>query len=412
MIIKSVQKNNLLKISVYGIIAFCLAILPVLDPYIVCEVGSSLTIRINDIILILLTIYCFIKMPKFDRNNGSLLLLVLILSIINVIACVDKPYMYGITFKNLVIWAIYAIFFAYIWKTPCREKFFKIAEIIGILAVLLIIIQFIGGNLGISVWNGKLPFIELSKYDGWAGYIDKNTGEIRPCGFFQESSYAAIYLSIVFYYSLEKQQLKRAILYGSAILLTSSLMGFLLIGISIFSFLINIKKLKISTKTIFKILFIFTVVVLGIWYLSTINEYIKDVIDYIIKRILNLNSDLSGKRMSSSKYRILGHIYLFNKYNFAEKLFGVGIGQYSGMFGVTSYSNVLVTTILNSGIIGLITLIGYFLNVVKVNDNIHKAYVLLFIAILAFDYQWFSMYFFYLLTACYIKDNNSNQNLK
>lgn len=54
------------------------------------------------------------------------------------------------------------------------------------------------GNIGIHVWNGRIPGFSLSKYDGWAGYIDRNTGDIRPNAFFQEASYVGINLSVAF----------------------------------------------------------------------------------------------------------------------------------------------------------------------------------------------------------------------
>ncbi len=400
-------KCNDMKIHISGIIAFFLAIAPVFDPYILCEIGSSITIRINDIFILIIAFYCFLKRPKIDYNSIKLVYLLVFFSVLNIVACIEKPETFSITIKNLAIFFMYAFCFMYIWKTPCREKFLKIAEKIGTFVTIIVILQFICGHLGIGMWNGKIPFINLSKYDGWAGYIDKNTGDIRPCGIFQESSYVAIYLSVVFFNALQCQKFKKAILFGIASLLTSSLLAFLLIGIALLCFFINAKKFNIPIMSLIKIIALLLVVMIGIWYLSTINDSIAFIVNYISKRITNLNSDLNGSRMSSSKYRILGHIDLFEQYTTSQKVFGVGIGQYANKFHVSSYSNVLVTTLLNSGYLGLLGLIIYIIELMKKNPN--KVYVLLFVLVLCFDYQWFSMYFFYLLSACYLKeDRNTN----
>lgn len=389
------------KISMYRIIAMFLAISPILDPYIICEVGNSLTIRINDVFILILAFYCFTKKPKLDKDSIKLVGLLIALSIFNIIACIDSPWAFPITIKNLVIFFMYSICFMYIWKMPCREKFFKYAELIGILASIIIILQFIFGHLGIDMWNGRLPFIQLSKYDGWAGYIDKNTGEIRPCGVFQEPSYAAIYLAIIFFNALEKQKFKKAILFGISALLTSSLLAFLLIGVSIVYFFLQAKKLNISITFLLKIAIFLGITTIIILYLSKVNDSIAFIVDYISKRILNLGSDLNGQRMSSSKYRILGHIDLFENYTISQRLFGVGIGQYASRFNVSSYSNVIVTTLLNSGLLGVVSLVIYMISLMKKKNYV--LYAFLFILVMCFDYQWFSMYFFYLLSPCYLK---------
>lgn len=405
-----IYKINDLKISVYGIIAFFLAISPVLDPYIICEIGMGITIRINDIFIILSAFYCFNKQPKFDKKSVKLVYLIIFLSILNMIACIESPWIFFITIKNLTIFFIYSLCFMYIWKTPCREKFFKYAEIIGIFVAVVVILQFICGHLSINMWNGKIPLIKLSKYDGWAGYIDKNTGEIRPCGIFQESSYVAIYLSVIFFNALATQKLKKASLYGISALLTSSLLAFLLIGISLLYFLINAKKMHVTKGFFIKIIASLGIIILIVMYLSKVNDSVALVVNYVSKRIINFSSDLNGTRMSSSKYRVLGHIDLFKNYTVLQKVIGVGIGQYASRFNVSSYSNVIVTTLLNSGIVGLLGLCIYMISLLKNNKNI--IYAILFILVLCFDYQWFSMFFFYLLSPCYLKNYVDCKNRK
>lgn len=133
---------------------------------------------------------------------------------------------------------------------------------------------------------------------------------------------------------------------------------------------------------------------------SNMNTAIEDSISYILKRFTNFNSDLNGTRMSSTKYRIIGHVDLFNQYTFLQKLFGVGIAQYSQVFNVSSYSNVWITTLLNCGIIG----VGYLgLCVFNLKKRVKKEniiYLVVLILVLSSDWQWFSWYFFALISAC------------
>lgn len=49
---------------------FFFAIAPVLDPYIVIEIGSGFTLKINDIIMLFLTMLCFSKSYRFERKTG------------------------------------------------------------------------------------------------------------------------------------------------------------------------------------------------------------------------------------------------------------------------------------------------------------------------------------------------------
>lgn len=129
------------------------------------------------------------------------------------------------SFKNLIVWLIYAICLNYLWDKPCRDDFFYWVELIAIFASIIVILQFICGHLGIHMWDGKIPGLVLSKYDGWAGYIDINTGDIRPNGIFQEASYLGIYVSIAYAQAFKEEKLKRMLLYAIAMLMTTSVVA-------------------------------------------------------------------------------------------------------------------------------------------------------------------------------------------
>ena len=38
------------------------------------------------------------------------------------------------SFKNLIVWLIYAVCLTYLWKTPCRDKFLQWIEIIAMIS--------------------------------------------------------------------------------------------------------------------------------------------------------------------------------------------------------------------------------------------------------------------------------------
>lgn len=400
-------------ISLTSAVGFFLAIAPVLDPYIIVEIGSGITIKVNDIFMILLGILCFSKSIHLERKTDFLIFWLIGLGMISVLGNIGSNTVISNSFKNIFVWMIYAIFLAYIWKRPCRESFFKWLEIIALIAACIVIIQFVFGYLGISMWDGKIPGLQLSKYDGWAGYIDRNTGDIRPNGIFQEASYFGIYVSVAYAQTLKEERIIRSIIYAIAMLITTSMVSIVaLVAITVI-ILVERKKIDLSSKMTRRIIAIIIIAIVAMVYLSSRNEAIGDSISYIRKRIVNFNSDLNGARMSSTKYRILGQISLFDKYTFWQKVFGVGVAQYSTLFFVKPYSNIWVTTILNSGILGLIFLIICVVLMFKRVQRENIVYTIVFLLVISADYQWFSWYFFYLITACIVEDYDKiNQSVR
>lgn len=392
-----------LSISLCSIVGFFLAIAPVLDPYIILEVGNGFTLKLNDILMIVIGVICLFNSPKLNKRTGFLIILLFELTIVSIFGNLGSNTNFSISLKNLFVWMVQAIFLMYIWKVPCREEFFKWVEIIAVIASILVLLQFVAGYLKLNMWDGKLPFFNLSKYDGWSGFIDHNTGDIRPNSFFQEASYVGIYLSIAFIYVFKKENIKLCILYAVALLITTSLISVLSLIIVTFFMVIRRKNLNISKKMIFKILVIVVIFIICFSFFAVSNKAIGDSLNYVLGRISNFSNDLNGKRMSSTKFRILGNLPLIDNYNIYQKIFGVGIAQYSIYFSVIAYSNVIVTTVLNSGVLGFVILLR---SLVFLMDNIEKnniVYFIIFIIVICSDMQWFSWYFFYLISACLLK---------
>lgn len=395
-------------ISLTGAVGFFLAIAPILDPYIIAEVGSGFTIKINDVLMLLLTMFCFAKSYRFDLKTGFLCIWLFGLGAISVFGNIFSGTDFSNSMKNLSVWLIYAICLSYIWKTPCRDRFFFWLEKIALIASILVILQFIGGYLGVPVWDGKIPGLALSKYDGWAGYIDRNTGDIRPNGFFQEASYFGIYASIAYAQAFKEEKTRRMVLYAIAMMMTTSIVAIISFAVVTLLMLMLQKKIDITSKTTRKVVFmiVFAVVLLAV--VGSTNEAIGKSMAYILKRVTSFKSDLNGTRMSSTKYRILGHIALFEKYSKFQKLFGVGVAQYGVFFNVKSYSNVWVTTILNCGIIGFLFLLSCILSLFQRVQKNNIAFFIIFLIVMSSDWQWFSWYFFALISASILQNKNTD----
>lgn len=394
------NKKRVGVISLTGTVGFFLAIAPVLDPYVLIEIGSGFTLKINDIIMLFLTTLCFIKSYKLDKNTDFLCKWLLGLGIIGLFGNLASGSDIANSCKNLIVWLIYAICLNYIWKKPCRDEFFYWFELIAVFASILVIFQFICGYIGIHMWDGRIPGLSLGKYDGWAGYIDVNTGDIRPNGIFQEASYLGIYVSIAYAQAFKEEKLKRMLLYAIAMLMTTSVVAIITLATITVLTLIMKNKLSLSSKTTRKIFVLIGIFILILIIAGNLNTAIGDSITYVLKRFTNFNSDLNGARMSSTKYRIIGHVDLFNQYSFLQKLFGVGIAQYSQVFNVSAYSNVWVTTLLNCGIIGVGYLALCVFNLKKRVKKENIIYLVVLILVLSSDWQWFSWYFFALISAC------------
>ena len=102
----------------------------------------------------------------------------------------------------------------------------------------------------------------------------------------------------------------------------------------------------------------------------------------------------------STNLRLIGAFPLFiDRYDTIQRILGVGIGQYPSVFGVTAYSNVFVTTILNSGIVGLIILILYIVYLFNNIQRERRIYLILLVMVWACDFQWANWYVFYIMSA-------------
>lgn len=396
-------------LSLAGVISFFLALAPVLDPYIIAEIGSGFTIRVNDIFAILLGGLAFTKGRRFDSYYGFPIYWCFGMAILTLFGLLGTSgTSMSIAYKNVVIWTVYAFLVMYMWKFCDRERFFVWAERIALICVAIVLLQFVLGNLGASMWDGKIPGLSLSKYDGWSGYIDRNTGEIRPCGIFQEASYVGIYLLIVYAYSLKNNRVIKALIYALAMILSTSMVAIVGAALVTVYMLLFTNNYVVEKRTKRKIVAVMCAGIVVVIYLISSNDYVQNLWAYVSRRIFSFSSDLRGTRMGSTKWRLLGNIYLFENYNLWQKIFGFGAQQYARYFAVINYSNNFVNIILNYGLVGLGLFIGALIKLFRSIDKNNIVYLVITMIIFLTDQQWFNWFFFYLLTACILPNKHSS----
>lgn len=395
-----------------GVVALFLAIAPVFDPYIIAEISEGFTLRVNDIFIVTLGIIGFLKNYKIDKRTGFLIYWCLFMAVISLFGLMGSLGYKGISFssayKNIIIWIIYSFLIMYLWKSPCREKFMNCVVTVGTICSVVIILQFIFGHLNIIFWDGRISLFQLSKYDAWAGYVDKNTFDIRPCGIFQEPSYCGIYLLVALTYCLKKNKYFMVCLFGISLILTTSLVGIMGTVVVILYYMLFSND-RVSKK--YKWITFLGIVILIIFFTFSQNSSIQSVWQYVTRRLTNITFDLNAERMGSTKRRLLGNIYLFSSYNLWQKLFGMGANQYASYFGVLNYSNNIINIILNYGIIGFL---GFVFFLKKLFDRVEKEnhiYFYILLIIFLVDQQWFNWFFFYLLSACVLR-SESDSNIK
>lgn len=396
-------------------LAVLLAIAPILDPYLLFNI-AGFEIKIMDIVLVFIAPYILkeiVKSKKITIFNKSQLFF--LLTIFVFFSFISLSYETGnrsiyIVLKSFTSWFILAVVMEYSWKKIDSDVFYRYSEKIVIVATILLFCQFITGILGYNeFFDGKVPFLNLSKTDGWAGFIDPNTGAIRPNSFFQEPSYYGIYSLPVFAYLLYKQELKKALFVFLGLIISTSLISMLIaFSIILFHLFQNIlgRKKFIEVSKMFLVILLFAVVLATIY--STFDSA-KSIIDYSFNRITNISNDLDSPRIGSTKLRLVGNLSYFNDFPPFHKILGAGANQYTLYFykqGLIPYSSTIVTIILNYGSLGLLIFLIWVINNYFKLNKMKKVYLIIFLLITFSDNFWFNWYFVYVLTWCFARDNN------
>ncbi len=372
---------------VYGVM---LSLFPILSPYSISNGGSAIT----DILAILLLVWFVIKKKKLVIEKDIVVLICTMLCLSLVAVLVTSTSQIGSSMKVLVVFCIYSFFMGVLWNEIEAEKFVNIVLVIGGICAFLAIVQFIFASLGISsIYSGRLP-LPINQYSDFGGIVDI-TGTIRVHSFFEEPSYLAIYELPLIAYCFEKGKFKQGIFLSIACVVSGTMLG--IIGVLfIILFMLLLGKMPLKKKIIFISIIISFCIIIFILYLK--NEAISSMINYYINRYNNIDKELQ-RSSSSVSQRLVGNASYFNEYKVINKLVGTGANQYASYFNLQNdYSNDLVCTLLNYGIMGLISLIIFLLNKCRKIQRNGIIYVVIFVMVLSVDHIWFNEYFFYLLT--------------
>lgn len=370
-------------------------ILPILSPY---GIGtSSANFPLTDFVCICLICFVLIQRRKVISNK-FLLFIWGICVFETIISClfsssIDLDVILG--FKVAIEFMICLFAYSYLIKSINREFFFKVAETIGLICAALAILQYVFASVGYyDFYSGILP-LPIEKYSHFGGLLDPNTGAIRVHSFFEEPSYLAIYMLPIFAHFLQQKRFLKATIIAVSCVCSSTMLG--AVGIVLVLFItIIISSLDIKDKVKLCVLLIGIIVVLSVLYYKSVS--LQMVVDYYVSRWMNMDQELMRSNSSASQ-RIIGNRDLYNEYPFLHKVIGTGINQYTLYFNIKSdYSNDLVCTLLNYGIIGIVTVIFWFLKLFRNTVADGAVFIVIFILVFSLDHIWFNMYFFYLLT--------------
>ena len=386
-------------------------VMMILKPY---AISSGSGIFICDVLVILLFSYFLTKRRvKFYMPLFLLMCVEIILTLISSLTTLSFHTDIVLAIKIAIVFLLYLLVYSTIWSTIDPQKFFKIAEAIGLICAILAILQFVFSSLGFDFYDGKLP-LPMGENSYFGGLFDSNTHDLRVHSFFEEPSYLAFFeIPLVVHFVQENKYLK-AIICALACILSGAMTGLLGLIISILLMVLCDKEIEKKYKW-YLIGIIFSVgIVIIILYNS--NASLKTLFDYYFRRRTMLEASM--KRADSSfSQRIIGNSMLFTQYNLINRIIGVGFNQYVLYFGlVKDYSNDIVSTLLNFGYIGIVTLITAIIAIFKNTTSHGRIMLVIFIILLSVDHSWFGPVFFYVLTWTIMKsdsiDDKANMFLK
>ena len=293
--------------------------------------------------------------------------------------------------NSLIVVSYTVLCIAIIWSHCDFDSFAKYANYIGLFCCLYLFLQAIFLALGLNPPSGRLFNLPLLDY---AGFVSTTWG-FRLNSVFQEPSYFAIYLLPLLVINMQKQNYKFTMLIILALVMSSSSLG--VIG----SALVIVYYLLIEKKNIrqFIVIIVLALIVHLIMYRYS-DYYVTSITRTIDKAMLITDVSNDG--------RFSGQIGLYQYLPVINQISGVGVNQLKNYFAsmgldVSNYSNSFVATLINSGIIGLISYIIFIGYTMYKSFKYKKIiFALIFIMIAATDYFIYNTFFFYLLTFIYV----------
>lgn len=283
--------------------------------------------------------------------------------------------------NSVIIFDIQWVSLLFLFPYSKYETFIKYYKRVSLIVLMVVFLQVIQQYLNIDVYDGQLP-LRLMNGQGWM----IETYGFRFNSLLPEPSYLAIFLAPNLLIYLHEKNYKKFILICIGIILSSSSLGFLLIGVSIFYYFFTS---KIENKN--KIRFIIFVLITAISLIVLVNK--NDYLHSLFYRSINKINDISN----DSQLRISGNLEYFNQLKTFNLFFGVGLAQlanYLSTLGIltSNYSNGFIIILFNYGVVGLILILGAFFSWKNIYEN--KGFLLQFFCILCFDTLVFNGLFY------------------
>ena len=373
-----------------------LCILPILDPYAINGSGSVMIVNVIALFLAM----CCVLTTKISMNQTflSLIFYFLVSSILSGFFTSSTSIDFVLEAKVLFAWMILLVSFSFLWRYTNKKNFYKIMVGVGVACAGLALIQYIALYIGFSnIYDGRLPF-PIGDNNDFGGLVDINTGDIRVHSFFEEPSYLSIFELPIFAYCLKNKKILSAVIIGLTCIITSTLLG--IIGLSIVLTYCILFDTSLSVLQRIFIAFVAVIIISVLIYLGNNNPYVSDLFNYYSHRFSGVEGDFD-REDSSVSLRLVGNISYFEDYPLLNKIFGVGFNQHGVYFKLKkNYSNDIVSTIMDFGILGLIAfIITMVVLFFKINRE-GKVYFIILIMVMMVDHIWFNTYFFYLMTWC------------
>ena len=400
-----IRTNEAERIESVRLFALFPLVMTILDPYALTEGGG---LFLCDILAVFLAVYLILK-NKCALYRPLLVLLAVdfMLTVFAFILTDSSNTSLGLALKVAIAFLLYLLVYSSVWIFDIRASFYQFAEAIGLLCAVLAILQFVFASMGMEFYDGRL-FFPLGEGSYFGGLYDKNTHDLRVHSFFEEPSYLAFFEIPITIHLIQEKKYIKAVICGISCILSGSMTGILGLFLALAaSFLFDRggkQKHRLQLAAL-----ILLVVIAFIFFYNTVDS-LKDLIDYYVNRISNIDSS-SRRENSSFSQRIFGNIALFSDYNSINKIIGVGFNQYPLFFGINKdYSNDFVSNLLNFGYIGLLFMIGALFSMIRRSVASSRTFILIFIMLLAVDHSWFGTMFFYLLTWIVMKSETNQKD--
>lgn len=254
----------------------------------------------------------------------------------------------------------------------------------GYICCAVLLYQVVCEILGLPHFTGELPF-----FNNLLGDWPEETFGYRFNSLFSEPSYFAIYMLPLVVMAMRDKNLIAAWIFGVFIVLSSSSLGIVtLVACIAYEIIFGLKgkKSKLLGLAIIAIVVFFT------FYIISRSEALMAFIELSQRKFERIED-------GESDLRLIGYLSLYNTLPLKESIFGVGLAQMGNYFkNIFNYSNTPVTTLINSGLIGFIILIVFWIQLfVKSKKKRCFTYFLVFLAVSFADPLIFSDRYYYLL---------------